>query len=611
MVGTSPAPLSGDRNVVFISQAVDATLSRAADGLYWVDAQGAVRLHNTDHFNVANVKLGWPGWPGDNLRFDLNQLSDFAPIKDGVPIETYIEPQLTNWGGEEKESNWLVSQITIQPDKRERIYFRWRQPLGSDILLTYSFGLQPAGAWQGDVGSTRITLNLPNFTSQERIVQAQPANYTFTGDKIEWILVDQDPTINPSVTLIAPHMWQEIEKARANRATDPLKANLQLADLYKQLVQAGVTFYEGEVQGALEAAYRAAPDDPEPQTLLAEFYRVLAYEEADNLALLEQAVITGEAALAAGANDEAIRSALVSDLQTLADLWAESNPNMALDFLKRAEAAGGDATQIEKQRRVLTESLVLAELARGDFQAALQVATAHGFPTDIATYPWLTSSALHIENSPGERIISFVAYGDEALVSQKIGQLANQLDQLGYSATWEGNRSKLTIRLSGDEEAWLQAGADMASVLSDEPELDLLRAALTSNMIKYRIQEDDFFKYYGYREQVEVESRASAIAEQIRQDAAQRESAWEQSLLNKSATHWQTLADSQSFRITTRFDLQGHIAERNWNLTLPVNETLEWYGDVPRHERWLLVAASGALGLLLLLALIWLPGRWR
>ena len=204
LAGTAPVPLEGDEGVVFVSQSVDITVSRAIDGQYWADVQAAVRLHNTSVLTPADLKFGWPGWGGDNLRFDLIELSDFKPIKDGEILTTTIESRPTSWDGEEKESRWVVSQITMEPDKRQRIYFDWRQPLGKETLLTYSFALQPAKTWEGLVGSARITLKFPEFTNPESIISASPVNYTFTGDKIEWQMIDQERLSTQGSLLLRP-----------------------------------------------------------------------------------------------------------------------------------------------------------------------------------------------------------------------------------------------------------------------------------------------------------------------------------------------------------------------------------------------------------------------
>ena len=62
----------------FVSQAVDATLTRAADGSYTVSNEAAIRLNNTNRFGGTSVTFGFPGWGGGDLRFNPAELPGFA-----------------------------------------------------------------------------------------------------------------------------------------------------------------------------------------------------------------------------------------------------------------------------------------------------------------------------------------------------------------------------------------------------------------------------------------------------------------------------------------------------------------------------------------------------
>jgi hypothetical protein len=374
--GVAPAPISGAGSVQFVSQAVDATLNRAADGSYIVSNEAAIRLNNTNRFGAASVTFGFPGWGGGTVRFNPAELPGFAPYTDNGALGNQMQVLPTTFFGASQESTWQVTSINIPADTRVRFYTDWQQSLGTGPLLTYSFGLIPASAWEGNMGSARITLKLPFVVSEEAIVSATPTDgedtYTFLGDTIEWLLIDTEPSVNPTVTLIAPDFWREIENTRAARATDPLGANIRLADLYAQLAAAGVASYSLEAEGALEAARRAAPTDPVPLQRLAILYRQRADQNGGDLAILEQSVTVAEEALAAGSTDADTRAALLRDLQILADAWATQNPLIALDFLTRAEAvAGGSDPVITEKRRAIAEQLAVTALQEGNTAYAL------------------------------------------------------------------------------------------------------------------------------------------------------------------------------------------------------------------------------------------------
>ena len=174
ITGVSPAPIAGADNVTFVSQSVDATLRRDADGTYVVNAEGAVRLNNTDRFNDAIVTLGWPGWPGGNLQFAANQLPGFAPRQADALLGARTESRPITWRGEQREVPWLVADLSIPRDTRERILFDWTQPLGEGPLLTYAFGLfGPQGP-------------LPLHVSREAFSRARSTD-TLTPDLLQYV----------------------------------------------------------------------------------------------------------------------------------------------------------------------------------------------------------------------------------------------------------------------------------------------------------------------------------------------------------------------------------------------------------------------------------------
>ena len=252
---------------------------------------------------------------------------------------------------------------------------------------------------------------------------------------------------------------------------------------------------------------------------------------------------------------------------------------------------------------------------RGQLEQAFDLAQEYALTTEMATVPWLSSTTVHIENAPNQRLISFIADGESQILNQKLGQLANHIEQMGYSSRWDAEKKTLTIQFDGNNQSWLEGGNEVASFLRDEPELELLRAALSTNPIQHHIDQDAFYQSYQYREQVKIDNSAQKRADQIRQEATvsplAKESAWQRYLLNQSASAWQQLADSQRFGLTTRFEVQDNQLEREWSFTIPTNETIEWSGQLPRDDRWFIVAIIGAVGLLFLLGLIWLPGAGR
>ncbi len=610
LAGVAPAPITGADTVEFVSQAVDATLSRGADGNYYVANESAVRLSNSNRFSAAFVTLGYPGWGGGNVRFNPAELPGFGPYTDDGGTGSQMEVRPTTWGGGSQDSTWMITSVSVPADGRLRLYTDWQQPLGGGPLITYSFGLIPASAWVGDVGSTRITLNLPLVASEEMIVSAEPSGYTFLGDTIEWLLVDEEPSVNPTVTLIAPHLWQEIEATRAARATEPLNANIHLADLYAGLAAQGIPAYSLEAEAALESARRAAPDDPVPLQRLALLYRARADRAGGDLAILEQAATSGEAAIAVGASDEETRAATLRDLQTLADAWVAQDPRVALDFLSRAEtiANGSDPTLTQK-RIAIAEQMALDALNQGERDAALAIAQAQGLSTAVPASPWMESTALTILNSSTSRTFTLMAAGDPALLQDRLGNLAARLTTGGYPSTWDSTANTFALSIPGNAATWQAAGQTIAAALGDDVELGLLKDALLPRTVTYQTSGDWWSQQYTYGEELQIGARAADRAGQLRSDADATASAWEKGLITTGAQEWEQFAQRQSVRVTTQFNDGAGLLQRDWNVSLPTADVLDWQETTLNRDHVLLIGAAVAGGLFLLLGIIWLPGR--
>lgn len=612
--GVAPAPISGADTVEFVSQAVDAVLTRAGDGSYIVSNEAAMRLNNTNRFGAASVTLGFPGWGGGNVRFNPAELPGFAPYTDNGALGSQMQVLPTTFFGSSQDSTWQVTSVNIPSDTRIRLYTDWQQSLGSGPLLTYSFGLIPASAWSGNMGSARVTLQLPFVISEEAIVSAAPTEgedtYTFQGDVIEWLLIDTEPSVNPTVTLIAPDYWREIETTRAARATDPLGANLRLADLYSQLAVAGVASYSLEAEGALEAARRAAPTDPVPLQRLAVLYRERAEQNGGDLAVLEQSVTVAEAALAAGSTDEATRTALLRDLQTLADAWVAQDLLIALDFLTRAEnvAAGSDPALTEK-RRAIAEQVAVNALQAGETEYALELATAQGLVMETPPVPYLESATLQILNRATERTYTLTVMGNATVLDEKLGGLATRLTTAGFPATWDSATGTFSVATQGDPLTWQAAGQTVAVALGNDLELALLRDALLPPSVIYENSETWLEASHQYRETLQFGARSSDHANQLRSEADQRTSAWEKELIRAVASEWDLFAQRQSVRVTTQFADGAEMLQREWNVSLPTAQVLEWQERTTNRDNLILVAGGVAGGLFLLLGLIWLPGR--
>lgn len=623
--GTAPAPLNNAGTVVMVSQTVDATLREAEDGALYADVRARTKLHNTSKTENARPFFGWPTWPGDDLRFDPSALPGFTITRGGRPITLTQQIFPATFGGQMRnEITWLVTEQAIGRDERVTFDSSWRQALASSgsPLVTFRYGLLPAANWAAPVGSVRLTLQLPALTSHEQIVSATPISPTFTGTAVEWLLVDEKPAANVSVTLIAPALWRDLEATRAAVATEPgnVQAHLHLADLYQQLADAGVTIYDGEAEATLLAAREAAPDHPEPHWRLAERYqRRIGPEDNPDLRFLELTVEELEAALVAGLDGkrgQAARASVVAGARRLAEIWlARGDTPTALAFLDRAArwAEGPTAEEIAAQRREAVAQTVLEVLESRGLDAALAFATEEGVPTHAEVRPPLGGLDLQLQTGPEGRHLVATLTGDERTVAALAADLQARLRNVpGVEVAWQPGPSGGTLDLrwgAGQPPAqWVETGAVLGRALPDAPALDLLRSVLSPGAIAYQTTTSGLSQHFEYREQITLTSRAADLAAGVRAQAEAATDPWERALLDRYATDWQSFAAAQSatYEVTFAPD-QGQPLRRRWQPATATTETLSYTTEIPRLRPWLQLAGAGLVGLLAAITLIW---RW-
>ncbi|MCZ7571145.1 MAG: hypothetical protein M5U01_21575 [Ardenticatenaceae bacterium] len=624
--GTAPAPLNNAGTVLMVSQTVDAALREGADGALYADVRARTKLHNTSKSANARPFFGWPFWSGDDLRFDPSALPGFAVTRDEQPITLTQQIFPATFGGQTRnDTPWLVTEQSIGRDEQVAFDSSWRQALAppGSPLVTFRYGLLPAGNWAAPIGSARITIQLPGLTSQEQIVSATPISPTFSGTAVEWLLVEEEPGSNMSVTLIAPELWRDLESARATVAAEPatVEARLHLADLYQRLADAGVAVYDGEAEAALLAAREAAPDNPEPHWRLAERYqRRVGPQDSPDLGALELTIDELDAALAAGLSgdrEQGARAFVVAGARHLADVWlAQGDSRAALAYLDRAArwAEGSVAEEIAARRRDAVAQTVLDVLDRQGLDAALAFAAEEGLPVHDEARPSLAGLDLQIWTGPEGRRLAATFTGDQLAVAALGADLQARLRRVsGVEVTWQPGPSGGTLDLrwgSGQSAAtWAETGAALARALPDTAPLDLLRAALSPDSITYEITTaSGLTQRFEYQEQIALTSRAADVAAAVRAQADRATDPWERALLDRYASDWQAFIASQSTTYEVAFAPdQGQPLRRRWQPALPASETLSYRAEVPRLRQWLRLISAGLVGLLAAIALIW---RW-
>lgn len=618
--GTAPGPLSNTGTIVLVSQTVDASLATAEEGTVWADVTARTRLHQTNKMQAVDATLGWPAWAGGDTLFDPAGLRDFRVMRGDQRLTLMPDEYSTAWGGESRTVSWWTTTQSLGRDERITLEASWQQPLGDGPLVTFRFGLLPAGRWPAAIGSARVTVELPAFTREEQIVTATPAGVAFDGRRVEWVLVDFEPAENVELTIIAPAVWQEIETLRQQVDEAPgdvaccMAAWLRLAELYSALSEAGAATYEAEARSALLAARRAAPREPEPHRRLWQYYRARLGDPPD-LATLQVAAAEAEAFLAAGGSDEEARRFIVDAYRQLAEAWmAREVPEQALPSFERAllYATDDEAESLTTQYRAAAERLALLTMVREGVGAALVVADEYDLTRDIAR-PWLSGIDIHVKTGPDRRVITATLTG-----GLSAGELNARLNNLGLALqenapagtdvqwTAEGATGQLHISMNrADPGYWVESSVALLAAVPDDPALDVLRSVLQPARIEWQRRQGRLEETLVYREDVRLSGRAGERAAAIATRQKNAESSWEAALAGAAADAWRRLSDTQRVRYTAHFSVGGRSLRRGWSLPVPATRQLAFEEEVPHLDRWLLLGGAGMALLLLALVVIW------
>ncbi len=616
---TAPAPLGGAGHVVLTSQTVDVRLTVDESGRLWAEVEARTKLHNTSKTSAASVVFGWPGWSGGAVAFAPESGENGQFTRDGKPLFPSPQPVQTTWGQETRTVTWWTTEQPIARDARATFSVSWRQLLEDSPLITVRVGLLPAGRWPGTVGGVRVTVHLPALGAQEQIVQATPAEgLTFDGYRVEWVLAEFEPQTNLELRLISPTFWREIVEWRRRTAEDPSDAEawLQLADRYAALAAAGVPAYDSLAEAALLKARDAAPSNPEPHRRLWERYRLQVGDPPDPAAL-QQATEAAEAYVLTGGTETAVRAYAVQGLLQLAELWlAQQVPGKALELVERAARLAGpdEYAAVQAAREQAAGQDVLLTLQAEGLEAALARAYDLGLLAEKIPLPWARHSRILVHTQPDRRtvVVEWVNPLLPETFAAQLRRLESQLTQRappGVTVTRavEGAVVRLTIEMPGPPDTWPAQMAQLEAALPADENVDLLRSVLRPPALEWQAETAWLQVRFAYREAVTLQSRASARAEALRQQAQASGAEWERALLEEAATAWDRLAAAQEAIYTVRVNLGGRTVQSSWALRPPVARELLFEEAVPRADRIALLIAGGMGLLLLVLALIW---RW-
>jgi hypothetical protein len=185
--------------------------------------------------------------------------------------------------------------VTFPPGEDVRLRVTYdTHPIGWGPWGSLPYVLETGAGWRGAIGEGAITFRLPYEVTSMNVQLAEmreaytgpdrPFEITVDGTDVTWHFTDLEPerseypwsmtgreTDNPTLTLLDPAVWAEIEAAQAEAEAHPdaVEAHLRLAEALEGGTRRKATFFHNEANTLLiertDAAYRRAlelaPDD--------------------------------------------------------------------------------------------------------------------------------------------------------------------------------------------------------------------------------------------------------------------------------------------------------------------------------------------------------------
>ena len=301
--GASPAPLEYEKTYVEMSHETVQIFIEESSHLYYMDPPRDcvnARVHATFiMFNQGNS--------AETLKvlFPLNNIDGggdgFFSSPEIQNLKIWVEHQPIDWveittpnprSSDEPDIKWAEFEVefTLEETVWIDIYYDL-QSTGNFPEATFNYVLETGEGWYGPIGTAYIELMFSNFMASFENVLI--GNQTSPGGKIdggkmvwEYTNLEPDASDNWEVTIIAPHIWEQVIDLRERIDQGDGSSYAKITKLYDNLIMSrGIRpGTEKFIPLNYDAYHKAVEFNPENDDVLARFadFKLFLYEKDHN-----------------------------------------------------------------------------------------------------------------------------------------------------------------------------------------------------------------------------------------------------------------------------------------------------------------------------------------
>jgi len=528
------APIARDTQIALVALTLDAEIEESA-GRTIVSGNSTFKLHNTDRANDAQVAVGIPTWAGDVYAFDPARFSTFNVSVDGTRVRT-LNPARADLriGNIIRAVDWYTFTLSLTGDEKSTVRFDFQQDLGDGMMPRFVYGMLPAANWKGNIGSARLTLRFPNATTLEQIVAYDPPDPEFDGQSLTWRITTKLPTTNPSLTILRPSVWDDLNVKRRATQQNPNDANARaaLGSVLRQLSSIDSPRRDNFAMQAiaeLETAVRLDANNRTARQALATAYEARAGPPNGprNVAYVQLAAAQWEAL----ANDANARKQLAEDYFYLGlDAQTRRDFANASAYYDKASASMPNGAgplyttdRMNAQQRALHIAWARALIEQNDAANAstkARVALGDKFMTQF-TPPLFYVTQARVTTSAQMRSMTFalapylVSGEMQNLASGVVAAMRKSADA-EVNLVAEGLNAIITINVPFENRPQLHAKLDaLSKTLPADAAWELMRTVIASADFEWSERDDVFARTTQYREEIDLDPACGTFNAQI------------------------------------------------------------------------------------------------